>query len=242
MSAFSRYGKYKWIYLPIEIKVREFDSKVLTACSAAEKGYSAVVGWAHAIRPLLSIWPDGVYFEKSISAHKFGLINSYRERGHRVVCLDEEGLGCHYAAFFNRERLSSKTLEITDIYFTWGDEQKDVVLSAYPEAVSKVINSGNPRVDLWASSLCEIYREKANEYRDKYGSYILVPSNFSSVVNASGPNYQINFANKCGIIKEESDAEYYNDLMKYRSNGLNAYLDMIDEVAMKFNDTNVIHI
>ena len=54
----------KKLFLPIEILSREFDSKLLIAHKALEKGYSVVIGPKGAVYKSARSYGRGIYFYK----------------------------------------------------------------------------------------------------------------------------------------------------------------------------------
>ena len=50
-----------WMLLPIEIKAREFDAKILQSAVAAERGFDVVLGEQNAMIRQMRSLPRGVY-------------------------------------------------------------------------------------------------------------------------------------------------------------------------------------
>ena len=53
----------------------------------------------------------------------------------------------------------------------------------------KFLSTGSPRVDVWASSDRQSVVVQADALKNKFGEYILFPSNFSAVNNANGDDF-----------------------------------------------------
>ena len=81
-------GNKKWILLPVEIKVREFEAKLLFSFFAAEAGYGVVVGPNLFNLENESI-PKGLYFDKSISPNKRNMIKAQKSKGNLVMSREE---------------------------------------------------------------------------------------------------------------------------------------------------------
>ena len=58
------------LYIGIEIKVREFDAKLLLACVAAEAGYTVILGQQRVFKRRLEEMPRGIYLDKSVATAK----------------------------------------------------------------------------------------------------------------------------------------------------------------------------
>ena len=53
----------KYIYIGIEVKVREFDAKVLLSCIAASRGYTVILGSTQIFSQIHKQIPKGIIFE-----------------------------------------------------------------------------------------------------------------------------------------------------------------------------------
>ncbi len=54
----------KRLYIPVETKNREFDAKLLAACTAAESGYTVVLGYKKQLLKHLEELPPGIFLIK----------------------------------------------------------------------------------------------------------------------------------------------------------------------------------
>ena len=59
--------KHPIVYLPIEFRSREFDSKALLAAALAERGYAVVLGQQWMVNANLDRLPPGVMLYKSFN-------------------------------------------------------------------------------------------------------------------------------------------------------------------------------
>ena len=58
----------KWLYVPVEIGIREYASRLLFSCIAAERGYNVVFGKKNALTRAMrgvrsASFPDGEYYD-----------------------------------------------------------------------------------------------------------------------------------------------------------------------------------
>src|SRR5690625_4028375 len=98
-----------YLYLPIEIKVREQDAKLLLAYYAALSGFTVVIGEQLRVEKTAMTFPQGIYFSKGYPNHyKKRLIDQIKNNGQHFVELDEEGLIVH-----NKERYLSDRMNPT---------------------------------------------------------------------------------------------------------------------------------
>jgi hypothetical protein len=60
----------KWLLLPIEIKAREYHSRLLMALHAVAEGCGAIIGRQANLKWDIERYPTGVYFDKSFDGDK----------------------------------------------------------------------------------------------------------------------------------------------------------------------------
>ena len=160
-----------WLTIPIEVKAREFESRLLLSQYAVTKGFGVIIGSSHQISRYLDVLPEGIYLDKSISRNKYSKLKRLVDSGYKLVSIDEEGLSSYNNRWlYEKQRISEETLELATKMFTWGNCETDVVLKKYPHFKEKVTPTGNPRVDLWRGPFRGIFGQKAEEYKRKYGS------------------------------------------------------------------------
>lgn len=169
------------VLIPIEGQARELDAKLLLACVAAERGYSAIIGSRNPIHRDITRFPRGVYMAKSMRQSKNRMFGILRGLGHEIVGWDEEAVVRFPRDDFYRRRLSPRSLLNVSHLFAWGEDDAQV-LREYPELPDTPIHvTGNPRVDLLRPELRGYYDSEANEIRREYGDFLLINSNFGYV-------------------------------------------------------------
>jgi len=229
----------KWIYLPIEIKARELDSKVLLACVFAEAGYGVVIGpqgFNNKKR-----YPPGVYFDKSLSPNKQESLRFQTEvLKNQLVCLDEEGLVYMAPDLFLRIRTSIENLNLVKLIFTWGEEQLSMLSKAYPGNSAKFRNTGSPRADIWKMTKDTLFRDRVEEYKTLYGDFILVPSNFNAVIHASGSGYTLDTFKRYDLANTDSEQQFLHGRLKYQYQLYENFLELIPSVAAEYPEKTVI--
>jgi surface carbohydrate biosynthesis protein len=198
-------ARRRWLHLPVEVKVRGFQSRLLLAFVAAERGYGAVVGMKSHLADRAIDLPTGIYLEKSCQRPADG----YRARsamGHAVCCLDEEGVVYVDADEYAATRLATESLDALVRFFAWGDDQAGVVARFHPPTADRIRVTGNPRVDLWRPELRTIYQREADALRAEHGSFVLVPTAFAMVNNTRGPDYHRRTVAANGMLDSEAGA------------------------------------
>lgn len=175
------------LYIPIEIKAREFHSRLLLAFYAASRGYACIVGKQSEVIRSMKSFPTGILIDKSISRTKVPMLSKALDGRHKLTSVDEEGIVYADEEYFAMSRFSKETIDMSEKIFCWGQRQKDVLCTYYDDPPCAI--TGNPRTDLWSTSLKSVYQPSADKIADRHGKYILIPSNFAGYIHANGRDF-----------------------------------------------------
>jgi len=231
--------KRRWVLLPVEVKARAFESKILLACFAAEAGYGAILG-QRAFRGRLSELPRGVCVSKGVCPNGVETLRQWKEMGFSLVYLDEEGLVYPNRATYARTRVSAEILDSISLFMAWGDDQAEAVTSRFEAAEGKMVVTGNPRADLWRPEIREIYRSRADKLRARLGRYVLMPSSFSEAISANGPDFRINQARKLGLISTSEEEKSFRERIAHKKRLFREFTAAVPELAKAFPDTTFV--
>lgn len=167
------------IYLPIEIKAREFRAKVLLALMAARQGFRVYLGSKVSIDRLVreKSGKGGIYFYKGGKSAKD--LQAIKQRTERFVVLDEElGPAVQDLEYAYKRRIYPGTEELIDKLYVIGDIHKDVITHVRPELLGAVEVTGWPRVDLWREDFKALHADEIQNLEARFGKFILFSSDF----------------------------------------------------------------
>jgi surface carbohydrate biosynthesis protein len=178
----------RWLLLPVEVKARGLEGRLLLGAHAAVRGWKVVIGQKHALNANLPGLPRGLYVDKGIQRFQLPQIRLINALGNTYAGVDEEGL-VHEGGpnAYVKRRYSPETLAATRAFCAWGDDQAGIMRAATPELADRVVVTGNPRVDLWRREMHGLHRRRIERIRDEVGRFVLFPSNFANVIGADGP-------------------------------------------------------
>jgi len=214
------------LYLPIETKSRELEGQLLIAAEAIKNKYSVVIGHKTFCLKYAEKWKEGIYLYKSCNPKMFPTKNSSFIFG----SLDAEGL---YQKsdddLINRNLCNDKL----DFVFTWGSKQFDVLNNKYKsfnKKPYKIINSGNPRVDL-------IFQKKGKVTKTSNNNFtVLFATNF--VDENPSPHYKELFSKIKDMEKNQNkktQTSQYLNAIKELSN----YSDRIKVIIRPHPSENI---
>ena len=172
----------KILYLPIEIKQREYDAQILLAANAAIKGYRVFLGTHAAIYALLRTnkIPTGILLDKGMPSRERLLW--LREKCDEIWVMDAEVSPIHTSDVLKSE-LPSRTykagIDWIDKYLVVGEMAYNAASSYFGSQNFKVLKSGWPRMEIAGPLGLKIYHKEINAINKKYPSFYLFASSFA---------------------------------------------------------------
>ncbi len=232
----------KWLYLPMDIKVRELHSKTLIAAEAAKRGYKVILGRKAEVSSLVSSLPKGVFVGFGAHENFYAQYKSLKKKGHSVIALDEEGLLTFSEQHFKKLRLSEKTLAYTDAVLTWGDHHSAMVTSFSTEnnITVNVRKTGNARFDILSPNFEHIFDKKLHEIKQNHGPYFLIVSSFGSCNHFDGREKYTQALKDKKIIQSKADSEFYENYFNLKQSNLDTLLKLIPDIAEAYPKHKII--
>ena len=190
------------LYLPIEILVRELNSKIFLSLKASLKGYRVYIGTKKGIDRILDekikTRRSGIYFYKSQILKNRKYIQKIKKTCESFIVLDEElGTGVYDIKESLKER--AVFAEDTEKFFLIGKKMLSNIKKYSPKFynISKV--TGWLKYELYKKKNIKIFKKEATEIKKQYGSFYLFSSNFGTLSD-DGLNYKI----KAGKVKKSN--------------------------------------
>jgi surface carbohydrate biosynthesis protein len=219
------------LYIPIETIARELTAKVLLACIAVERGHRVVLGELRELRDQLPYLEPGVFIAKSIPEKMGREFQRYRTFGHHIAAWCEEGL-----VIVNRERYRQMMIPAasfleTDVFFTWGANQRAAILEHFSSESKRLVCAGNPRIDLLRPEFRGVFDEEVQQIRERLGRFILFNTNFSWANHGVGTEYLLDDLRKRGKIVSEEDENYFWTFREHKQRLMEETKKLIGQLA-----------
>lgn len=231
------------LYLPVEVKNRELESRFLLAALASKRGWNAFIGRLDELALLAKkkALPPGVFFEKSVQPQRLKHLETLHDQGFVIVSQDEEGglLDDSYDAFA-RKRYSSQTLSFLHRNYCWGTFDLESCSRLFPERKQVFRQTGSPRVDLWRRDFSEFYADAVSQLSNQYGRYVLISSNFGIAHGREGPVSFLEVQKKQGVISTEQEVEDYWRLVHEQRSLIQYFARLIQKIIDEFPDLHVV--
>lgn len=231
------------LYLPIETKSREFDSKMLIAYYALKKGIDVVIGDKGSCERIADKLGRGAYLHKDHSKLSKALFSKLNDKGIYVYALDEEGLVyLKEEEYYNR--LSRETSRLCKGIFLWGNRQMESIGNYLGTEDTRYYITGNPRFDLYQDFYKSYMTALQTKYVDYSGDYVLINTNFSTgnynMYLYEGTSSYIERMRPRGYIKNNDDEKYYIERTIGFSKLYYEYVELVRAIASAYKKLNFI--
>ncbi|WP_066161429.1 surface carbohydrate biosynthesis protein [Aliarcobacter skirrowii] len=227
----------KFLYLPIESKVRELDSKLLLSIEAIKDDYIIIIG-SKSMMSKLRYLPKGILVYKDSSYPMKDRFQELKELGHKIVVLDEEGfVQTNWDDYLNR-RIKFDTINYVDLFLCWGLEQFNT-LNGYISDISaktKLYSTGHPRIDLLRSPISSYN----NENKTVNKKCILINTKLGEVNHNKGKNGWINLLKSHNMIKNENELSFRYEQIEYKKALMESYISLLHEISHKFKEYQIV--
>jgi surface carbohydrate biosynthesis protein len=227
-------GSRGTVIVPVEEKVREFDSKLFLAAHLAAKGCEVIIGRRDQVEQSLDRFRRGVYLGMDLRAPK--TYEMARLLGHRVAAWDEEAVVHYPAHIYASRRVEPRAAGCISALFAWGGDNV-ALWSDNPmiAGAAEVFQTGNPRSDMLRPECRPLYEEQAQKLRDEHGEFVLVNTNFGSI-NSINPKLNLYTVDKKGATVRGKGSvgmpgSYARALHEHRVGLFNAFRAMIPALA-----------
>ena len=226
----------KTLILPIDVKSREFDARLLHAAFALAAGWRVITGSKTLINRAIWRLPRGVYLFSTVGRSRLNMARWLRRAGFASQGWDEEGLVYGDSKLYRRQRLLAQTMALIDQLFAWGEASAADMRKEAQKAGKRVEVAGNPRLDLLHPKLQALYQPQADALRKKHGPFILITTNLSWANPHVIPPEQRDLHGDAPPPGREGEFSY----LQYQKEMLAAFMKAVPAIAGHFPDHKVI--
>lgn len=211
------------IYLDVEIKKREFLSRLYLASLLADTGSIVLIGKRLSAAAYIDRYPSSLLVRKNARLSGLKLTAELVNHGIDVVSIDEEGFMVDslkvYLSFDNPHQM----VRLISKYFLWGLKQKITLSKKYGSTQKKFFSFGNPRVVLWKNRYFGYFDQEATTIKSRFGRFLLVSSNFGLVTNSDFVTKNISYALESG---DESTSKVFEQRLITETRVFLAFIDI----------------
>ncbi|MFY0631397.1 MAG: hypothetical protein JXR05_13510 [Flavobacteriaceae bacterium] len=231
------------IILPIELKKREFDSRLLLAYHLVNKGYKVIIGDRAGCERESKNIQNCIYIAKSLAYSQKAMYENFHANNGKVLVLYEEGA---YVGRINNvlseieSAYPSGMLEHVDGILVYGDSFNELLKTNVDSLNdSNVFTVGNPRFDLHKPSYFPYFKDEISEIKKEVGDYILFNGNFVRGNHHLGQVHLKNEIDENKELTEEAKLIFYS-MMEESKEQLDSFIKMIEKVAESFPEKTML--
>jgi surface carbohydrate biosynthesis protein len=229
----------KHIYLPIDVKAREFNAKALLAIHAIASDFNVVIGPKTEVYRISHQLPPGLMLNLGLGADFVPLVKKFRSEGHLIWTVDEEGLVIHDEEIYFRQRVCDEVAKLSDTIICWGKVQKNLI-DRTPEAASKTFSLGNPRMDLLTPRLRIALSKESAAIREKHGRFLLFNTNFQMCNHFLGENGYINLLSSKKVLATYEDRAYNEARISWKARIRDEFMALLPQIISQFPELNIV--
>ncbi len=226
------------ILVPIEIKVREFNSRsFLISKLINNTNFDIVVGEKSKVYNLFK-HNTGMYLLSKGGPKPTFRFPKEKYKNNFIGIMDEEGPIMNMDNNEMRTRLHDYIIKNIDDYFFWGDKDLFSAKKYFKRYVNKINNFGHPKYDLLKKENIKFYKTEINKLKKKYGKFIFIPLSHSTDQIVNKDKYTIHNYN----VKKNLNKTLKN-YKKFLINDKKNYLKLIsfiEDLAKKNPNLNII--
>ena len=213
--------------IPIELKIREFTSKIfLTYQILQQTNYDVVIGKKNLIYNFFKNNKNVFLLLKGGAKNNFPFKKKHI-KNNKIALLDEEGPLFNVGEYDKKTRYSKFMLNNSNYIFLWGSKDLNVSRAFKKTLGKKTIITGHPKYDLLKKPFLNFFKQDVKKIKKKFKNYVLISSNFNGGDSETG--------------KEVLNKYYQNTLSRSIREKNNKFLSRV-EVADRKNYQQLIDI
>ena len=230
------------LYLGLEIKQRELESRLNIALHALNLGFPVLFGQQWALFANASSLPPGVILFKTVNNIQAANMAAFASQGHLVAATDEEVLVCFEDACFF-EVFSPLAADNCDLFFAQSDIHKDAIGRRFPQLAPRTAVVGNSRMELLSPANRTSIAAEAEALRQATGPYILFNTSYGQINSIwTDMNHVIQIAARAGLvdINNPASVEEYKSKLKWEEINRAEIVEVIQWTLENITDRTVV--
>ena len=232
----------KKVYFLIETKKRELNSQLIVIKELIQKNIDCYIISKKQFLSKLDVINPGVVLLKSIGSRNINFIKNLKKKGHKLVCLDSEGISILHKKQV-KDRVCKENLAEIEYFFCWGNYSSNILKNYFPKFSKKLITTGNPKFDLVKNfERNKIYNFEVRNIKKKYGNYLL----FLTMFTVFNPLKRYGFLTKkqslatIGFKNDKTLIKLGTKFYDFQKKNINFFINAIKYISEKFKNKSII--
>jgi len=206
---------HKTIFIPIEIRSRDYFPRLLIAQFFASKGFVVFFGRKREIELLTKFFTNCFYLGLQTSKTYLPFYQKLKNKNFQIFVYDEEGLVTLNDEIYLSTRVSNEIINTVDHFICWGKKQFNLINNSISNInKKKILNFGNPRIDILKKKYRSLFFNEIKKIEFK--NYILINMGFGHANHFLGKKALNKKIKNNNFLTTKRDREIYNKFRKYR--------------------------
>ena len=207
----------KILFVPIEVKSRDYFSRLLISQIFASKGFDVYFGRKREIELLTKFFSDSFYLGLQSTKTYIPFYKRLKKKKFKIIVYDEEGLVTINDNFYISTRASEKIFDIIDYFICWGKKQFNLVNNNISSLKKrKILNLGNPRIDILKKKYRSLFENEINEISIR--NYVLINMTFGQANHFLGRDKLIRKYKTNNFLKSKKEKLIFYKFREFKKN------------------------
>lgn len=225
----------KYLYIVVETKVRELDSKILLSLEALKYDFNIIIGSKRLMHKIYLIQDSGFFFYKDSVKDMQPVFEKLKSKNFKIIVHDEEGFVQWNWKDYAKRRIVFNTIKHVDLFFCWGKSQQKSINSVLPGNNLNTKIVGSPRIDILSKKIRD-YNKIKNIYHKKI---ILINTKFGDVnFGGNGKNWIEKYKESNKLSDEEINN--FDKMTSYKKKLLSHYLSLVNFLSLNLPNEIII--
>jgi len=225
----------KYLYIVVETKVRELDSKILLSLEALKYDFNIIIGSKRLLHKINLIQDDGFFFYKDSVKDMQPIFEKLKSKNFKIIVHDEEGFVQWNWKDYAKRRIVFNTIKHVDLFFCWGKSQQKAINSVLQGNNLNTKIVGSPRIDILSEEIRD-YNKVKNIYDKKV---ILINTKFGDVnFGGSGKNWIEKYKESNKLSDEEINN--FDNMISYKNKLLSHYISLVNFLSLNLPNEIII--
>lgn len=183
----------KTLIILIETANRELEAKLLLSLRALKNNFRVVIGQKGNLWSIFNKFKPSIVMLKSFGPKNTRAIDFLKKNNFKIISNDEELILAWDMNERVQYRLNNENTIKLDKLMTVGDYDYEEINKVMPNISSRLIKTGNLRLELLKEKYKSLNEKDKNFIKNKYGDFILFATNFVRINIGLKFDYQIDF-------------------------------------------------
>ena len=205
----------KILFVPIEIRSRDYFPRLLISLMFASKGFDVYFGRKREIELLTKFYTNSFYLGLQTTKTYLQFYKKLKKNKFKVLVYDEEGLVTLNDKIYLSTRASSEIIDTVDYFLCWGSKQFNLIKkNTTKNKKKKILNFGNPRIDILKKKYRSLFESEINKINIK--NYTLINMTFGHSNHFLGKKKLDQKIKTNNFINNKGDKKIYNKFRLYK--------------------------